>query len=303
MVGERAPRAPARTPAGSGAAADSGAAAGRHGARTSAAACAASCRSPRTSSTDRPRRADRCAASSRRAGSLGSSAPAALDSPQSAPIARSGPAARRASGRASSTSGGSPISRPGPGPEPDAAKRASPLISKAAGALGQAHGEALRLVAAPARAAGEPAMISMQPSGTAWCAIQSSARRRRRERPADLDQAAERGRGRMLAIVHRPHQTLLSHWFKTERARRRIVGRKRGEAEMKSIARWRRWPLLLLVGRAGGAASVDDLAWMSGSWETSPRASAGPRRYWVAPRGGVMLGFSRVGRGRGAARV
>jgi hypothetical protein len=44
------------------------------------------------------------------------------------------------------------------------------------------------------------------------------------------------------------------------------------------------------------AARVEDLAWMSGRWETS----AGERwteEQWSAPRGGVMLGYSRTGTG------
>jgi hypothetical protein len=49
---------------------------------------------------------------------------------------------------------------------------------------------------------------------------------------------------------------------------------------------------LLLMGQAPPAASVDDLAWMSGRWEAS-----GDGRWteetWSTPRDGMMLGFSR----------
>ncbi len=44
------------------------------------------------------------------------------------------------------------------------------------------------------------------------------------------------------------------------------------------------------------ATRVEDLAWMSGLWETS----AGERwteEHWSAPRAGVMLGYSRSGAG------
>jgi len=47
---------------------------------------------------------------------------------------------------------------------------------------------------------------------------------------------------------------------------------------------------------ASPAAKVDDLAWMAGQW-----ASEGDGRWteesWAPPRGGVMLGYSRSGRG------
>ena len=47
---------------------------------------------------------------------------------------------------------------------------------------------------------------------------------------------------------------------------------------------------------ASPAAKVDDLAWMAGQW-----ASEGDGRWteesWAPPRGGVMLGHSRSGRG------
>ena len=58
---------------------------------------------------------------------------------------------------------------------------------------------------------------------------------------------------------------------------------------------------LLLAGQAPPPASVADLAWMSGRWETvSPRATW-TEEVWSAPRAGVMLGYSRSGTG-GAMR-
>jgi hypothetical protein len=53
---------------------------------------------------------------------------------------------------------------------------------------------------------------------------------------------------------------------------------------------------LLLMGQAAPPAGVGDLAWMSGHWATE----AGGRwteESWSAPRGGMMLGHSRSGRG------
>lgn len=51
-----------------------------------------------------------------------------------------------------------------------------------------------------------------------------------------------------------------------------------------------------LLIAAAPAAKVDDLAWMAGSWsvETDGRWT---EEYWTIPRGGVMLGASRSGRG------
>jgi hypothetical protein len=47
---------------------------------------------------------------------------------------------------------------------------------------------------------------------------------------------------------------------------------------------------------AGPATRVDDLAWMSGRWET--RAGENwTEEQWSEPRAGVMLGFSRTGAG------
>lgn len=61
----------------------------------------------------------------------------------------------------------------------------------------------------------------------------------------------------------------------------------------------------LLLVAASPAARVDDLAWMAGSWsaETPDRGNGGgwTEEYWMVPRGGVMLGASRSGKG-GALR-
>ena len=54
---------------------------------------------------------------------------------------------------------------------------------------------------------------------------------------------------------------------------------------------------LLLMGQAAPpAATVGDLAWMSGRWE-SAQSGRWTEESWSAPRGGVMLGYSRSGRG------
>lgn len=57
----------------------------------------------------------------------------------------------------------------------------------------------------------------------------------------------------------------------------------------------------LLLIAASPAARVDDLAWMAGSWSAdAPDHGNGGRwteEYWTIPRGGVMLGASRSGRG------
>lgn len=56
----------------------------------------------------------------------------------------------------------------------------------------------------------------------------------------------------------------------------------------------------LLLAAATPAATVDDLGWMAGSWIEDGSADTGGRwteEYWTLPRGGVMLGASRSGRG------
>ena len=52
----------------------------------------------------------------------------------------------------------------------------------------------------------------------------------------------------------------------------------------------------LLAGAQAAPVSVADLAWMSGSWETA-EGERWTEEVWVAPRGGVMMGLSRSGRG------
>lgn len=59
--------------------------------------------------------------------------------------------------------------------------------------------------------------------------------------------------------------------------------------------------LSLLLLAAASPAPVDDLAWMAGSWvQEAPGPDGGDRwteESWTGPRGGVMLGHSRSGRG------
>ncbi|MBO9697696.1 MAG: hypothetical protein J7499_15995 [Sphingopyxis sp.] len=51
-----------------------------------------------------------------------------------------------------------------------------------------------------------------------------------------------------------------------------------------------------VLAGASPAATVDDLAWMAGQWS---REDGGrwTEEGWTPPRGGVMLGYSRSGRG------
>ena len=44
-------------------------------------------------------------------------------------------------------------------------------------------------------------------------------------------------------------------------------------------------------------AGVADLGWMSGRWEATGAGDRWTEEVWSAPRGGVMLGYSRTGRG------
>ena len=53
--------------------------------------------------------------------------------------------------------------------------------------------------------------------------------------------------------------------------------------------------------QAAAAVRVEDLAWMSGRWEAGD-AGRWTEEYWSAPRGGVMLGYSRSGRAEGGVR-
>jgi hypothetical protein len=43
-------------------------------------------------------------------------------------------------------------------------------------------------------------------------------------------------------------------------------------------------------------ATVDDLAWMAGRWE-SVEDGRWTEEYWSAPRGGILIGYSRAGAG------
>jgi hypothetical protein len=54
---------------------------------------------------------------------------------------------------------------------------------------------------------------------------------------------------------------------------------------------------LLLMGQAPAPASIDDLAWLAGRWEASNEGGRWTEEMWSAPRGGIMLGASRSGRG------
>ncbi|MBJ7442514.1 MAG: hypothetical protein JHD35_26330 [Sphingopyxis sp.] len=51
-----------------------------------------------------------------------------------------------------------------------------------------------------------------------------------------------------------------------------------------------------VLAAASPAASVDDLAWMAGQWSRE-EGDRWTEESWTAPRGGVMLGHSRSGRG------
>jgi hypothetical protein len=54
---------------------------------------------------------------------------------------------------------------------------------------------------------------------------------------------------------------------------------------------------LLLMGQAAPRASVADLAWMSGRWESVSASGRWTEESWSVPRGGIMLGHSRSGSG------
>ena len=57
--------------------------------------------------------------------------------------------------------------------------------------------------------------------------------------------------------------------------------------------------LMLMASRGVGSDSIDRLAWMAGCWSRQTERSL-TEEQWMAPRGGMMLGMSRVVRG-GAA--
>ena len=54
--------------------------------------------------------------------------------------------------------------------------------------------------------------------------------------------------------------------------------------------------LALLLVAASPAAKIDDFAWLAGQW-VSEAEGRWTEESWAAPRGGVMLGHSRSGRG------
>ena len=55
----------------------------------------------------------------------------------------------------------------------------------------------------------------------------------------------------------------------------------------------------VLTAAAPPKAKVADLGWMAGSW-ASDSGSAWTEEHWMAPRGGVMLGTNRSGKGSAA---
>ena len=54
--------------------------------------------------------------------------------------------------------------------------------------------------------------------------------------------------------------------------------------------------LALLLVAASPAATVDDLGWLAGDW-VSEADGRWTEESWAAPRGGMMIGCSRAGRG------
>lgn len=54
---------------------------------------------------------------------------------------------------------------------------------------------------------------------------------------------------------------------------------------------------LVLMGQAAPPANIADLAWMSGRWESVSPNGRWTEENWSAPRGGIMLGYSRSGAG------
>ncbi len=54
---------------------------------------------------------------------------------------------------------------------------------------------------------------------------------------------------------------------------------------------------LFLMGQTAPPSRVSDLAWMSGRWESVSANGRWTEESWSAPRGGVMLGYSRSGAG------
>lgn len=54
---------------------------------------------------------------------------------------------------------------------------------------------------------------------------------------------------------------------------------------------------LVLMGQAAPPARLSDLGWMSGQWQTEAQNEDFTQEVWSEPRGGIMLGYSRSGRG------
>src|SRR3712207_5782347 len=69
--------------------------------------------------------------------------------------------------------------------------------------------------------------------------------------------------------------------------------REKGEADMR-VAMILTVALLSLA--AAPARSVDDLRWLSGPWTTGS-GEEWTEEQWMAPRGGMMLGTNRSGKG------
>jgi hypothetical protein len=57
---------------------------------------------------------------------------------------------------------------------------------------------------------------------------------------------------------------------------------------------------IVLTGQAAPRTGVDDLDWMSGRWEAAGADGRWTEESWAPPRGGLMLGHSRSGRGDAA---
>src|SRR5262252_2098810 len=47
-------------------------------------------------------------------------------------------------------------------------------------------------------------------------------------------------------------------------------------------------------GSAGAKASISDLSWIAGAWQTAPGGRAQIDEYWMPPAGGSMLGTGRT---------
>ena len=62
--------------------------------------------------------------------------------------------------------------------------------------------------------------------------------------------------------------------------------------------KWRRLAIAAAIGVAAPASAgpVDDLGWLGGSW-LAESADGWTEEQWMAPRGGVMLGTNRSGKG------